>query len=142
MPEAGGEVIQPEEERRYQAEQVEMPDGNTGLLLDRFENILSWAEEDRPREKLLLKGKAALSDAELIAILIGSGTRSLSAVDVAKLAVTAGVLRIEIERPFELCYRPAVQFLFGVDYRQVLVRIGEAWIQGNRLLIFPDCKGQ
>ena len=47
--------------------------------------ILSWAEEDRPREKLLLKGKAALSDAELIAILIGSGTRSLSAVDVAKL---------------------------------------------------------
>jgi DNA repair protein RadC len=47
-------------------------------------NILSWAEEDRPREKLLLKGKSALSDAELIAILIGSGTRSLSAVDVAK----------------------------------------------------------
>lgn len=46
--------------------------------------ILSWAEEDRPREKLLLKGKAALSDAELIAILIGSGTVSMSAVDVAK----------------------------------------------------------
>ncbi|SEJ66943.1 DNA replication and repair protein RadC [Dyadobacter koreensis] len=46
--------------------------------------ILSWAEEDRPREKLLLKGRAALSDAELIAILIGSGTVSLSAVDVAK----------------------------------------------------------
>jgi DNA repair protein RadC len=47
--------------------------------------ILSWAEEDRPREKLLLKGKAALSDAELIAILIGSGTRELSAVDLAKM---------------------------------------------------------
>lgn len=46
--------------------------------------ILSWAEEDRPREKLILKGRAALSDAELIAILIGSGTVSLSAVDVAK----------------------------------------------------------
>jgi len=46
--------------------------------------ILSWAEEDRPREKLILKGKAALSDAELIAILIGSGTVKLSAVDVAK----------------------------------------------------------
>jgi DNA repair protein RadC len=46
--------------------------------------ILSWAEEDRPREKLLLKGKAALSNAELIAILIGSGTVKLSAVDVAK----------------------------------------------------------
>lgn len=51
----------------------------------REKGILSWAEEDRPREKLLLKGKAALSDAELIAILIGSGTPSLSAVDVAKL---------------------------------------------------------
>jgi DNA repair protein RadC len=47
--------------------------------------ILSWAEEDRPREKLLLKGKAALSDAELIAILIGSGTVELSAVDVSKV---------------------------------------------------------
>jgi DNA repair protein RadC len=47
-------------------------------------NIRSWAEEDRPREKLLLKGKAALSNAELIAILIGSGTVKLSAVDVAK----------------------------------------------------------
>nr|WP_221307412.1 DNA repair protein RadC [Rhabdobacter roseus] len=46
---------------------------------------MSWAEEDRPREKLLLKGKAALTDAELIAILIGSGTVELSAVDVAKM---------------------------------------------------------
>ncbi|WP_291777253.1 DNA repair protein RadC [Cecembia sp.] len=42
------------------------------------------AEEDRPREKLLLKGKSVLSDAELLAILLGSGTRSLSAVDLAK----------------------------------------------------------
>ena len=50
--------------------------------------ILSWAEEDRPREKLLLKGKSALSDAELIAILIGSGTRSMSAVDVAKIILS------------------------------------------------------
>ncbi|MFZ2907130.1 MAG: DNA repair protein RadC [Cyclobacteriaceae bacterium] len=49
-----------------------------------FLNIKSWAAEDRPREKLLLKGKAALSDAELIAILLGTGTASMSAVDVAK----------------------------------------------------------
>ena len=52
-------------------------------------NIKTWAEEDRPREKLLLKGKAALSDAELIAILIGSGTAKLTAVDVAKLILAA-----------------------------------------------------
>lgn len=48
-------------------------------------NILKWAEEDRPREKLLLKGKGALSDAELIGILIGSGTRSMSAVDLSRI---------------------------------------------------------
>jgi DNA repair protein RadC len=47
--------------------------------------ISELAEEDRPREKLLLKGKAALSDAELIAILIGSGTPSMSAVDLSRL---------------------------------------------------------
>jgi DNA repair protein RadC len=47
--------------------------------------IQDWAEADRPREKLLLKGRASLSDAEILAILIGSGTISLSAVDVAKL---------------------------------------------------------
>lgn len=46
--------------------------------------IKSWAEDDRPREKLLLKGKTALSDAELIAILIGSGSRNESAVDLSK----------------------------------------------------------
>ena len=48
-------------------------------------DIKSWAEEDRPREKLLLKGKAVLSDAELIGILINSGTSNLSAVDVGKI---------------------------------------------------------
>ena len=46
--------------------------------------IKSWAEDDRPREKLLLKGKTVLSDAELIAILIGSGSRNESAVDLSK----------------------------------------------------------
>lgn len=48
-------------------------------------SIKQWAEEDRPREKLILKGKSALSDAELIGILIGSGTKTMSAVEVAKL---------------------------------------------------------
>ncbi len=46
--------------------------------------IKAWAEEDRPREKLLLKGKTALSDAELIAILIGSGSRDETAVELSK----------------------------------------------------------
>ncbi|HMI08581.1 MAG TPA: DNA repair protein RadC [Flavobacterium sp.] len=46
--------------------------------------IRSWSEDDRPREKLMLKGKSALSDAELIAILIGSGSRNETAVDLSK----------------------------------------------------------
>lgn len=47
-------------------------------------NIKNWAEEDRPREKLLLKGKNTLSDAELIAILIGSGNKTETAVELSK----------------------------------------------------------
>ncbi|MBI9040605.1 DNA repair protein RadC [Lutibacter sp.] len=54
----------------------------------RYENnsisIKYWAEDDRPREKLILKGKTALSDAELVAILIGSGSKNESAVNLAK----------------------------------------------------------
>ncbi len=53
-------------------------------------NIKDWNPEDRPREKLLLKGTSALSDAELIAILIGSGTANLSAVDVSKKILLHG----------------------------------------------------
>ena len=48
------------------------------------QSIKFWAEDDRPREKLILKGKNALSDAELIAILLRSGDRQNSAVDLAK----------------------------------------------------------
>ena len=46
--------------------------------------IKAWAEEDRPREKLLLKGKHSLTDAELVAILIGTGNSGETAVDLAR----------------------------------------------------------
>ncbi|MHB9054823.1 MAG: RadC family protein [Paludibacteraceae bacterium] len=46
--------------------------------------IPNWAEDDRPREKLFNKGSSALSDAELLAILIGSGNREESAVELCK----------------------------------------------------------
>lgn len=49
-----------------------------------FFPITEWNEDDRPREKLLLKGRLALSDAELIAILIGSGSPNESAVSLSK----------------------------------------------------------
>lgn len=47
-------------------------------------SIKNWSQDDQPREKMLYKGKAALSDAELVAILIGSGNRDESAVDLCK----------------------------------------------------------
>jgi DNA repair protein RadC len=46
--------------------------------------ITDWAVEDRPREKLLQKGTSSLSDAELLAILISSGTKDKSAVDLGR----------------------------------------------------------
>ncbi|MFT6036356.1 MAG: DNA repair protein RadC [Marivirga sp.] len=56
---------------------------------DKLKGIKQWAEADRPREKLIDKGRSVLSEAELIAILIGSGTKSLSAIDVAKNILAA-----------------------------------------------------
>ncbi len=47
-------------------------------------SIKQWAESDRPREKLLQKGISSLTDSELLAIIIGSGTRALSAVELSK----------------------------------------------------------
>ncbi|MBK7428405.1 MAG: DNA repair protein RadC [Saprospiraceae bacterium] len=47
-------------------------------------SIKSWAEEDRPREKMLHHGRTHLTDAELLAILLGSGSRNESALDLSK----------------------------------------------------------
>ena len=55
--------------------------------MENYENkigIKAWAEEDRPREKLAGQGRRALTDAELIAILIGSGSRNETAVELSK----------------------------------------------------------
>jgi DNA repair protein RadC len=52
--------------------------------MEELKGIKNWSEEDRPREKLLSKGPTALSDAELLAILIGSGSRTESAVDLCR----------------------------------------------------------
>lgn len=54
--------------------------------MDEFKrlSIRNWAENDRPREKLLNKGASVLSDAELLAILIGSGNKNESAVELCR----------------------------------------------------------
>lgn len=51
--------------------------------------IKDWSEDDKPREKLMLKGKDSLSDAELLAILIGSGSRNESAVALSQRILVA-----------------------------------------------------
>jgi DNA repair protein RadC len=54
--------------------------------MDEYTNlsIRNWAVEDRPREKMMTKGIQSLSDSELIALLIGSGTKKVSAVELAR----------------------------------------------------------
>lgn len=59
-------------------------------------SIKHWAEEDRPREKLILKGKASLSNAEILAILIGSGNREESAVELAQRILTSNQNNLNI----------------------------------------------
>ncbi|NNM58437.1 MAG: DNA repair protein RadC [Legionellales bacterium] len=62
-------------------------------------SINEWPLEDRPREKLLAQGALTLSDAELLAILIGSGTKGHSAVDVARdVLIKSGGLRSLLNR--------------------------------------------
>lgn len=77
-------------------------------------NIKDWAVEDRPREKLLINGARSLSDAELIAILIGSGNLEESAVELSRR-----VLKSVSNNLNDLGRR-------GIDYLQTFKGIGEA----------------
>lgn len=59
--------------------------------MNKQQTIKNWAEDERPREKLVAHGPQVLSDAELIAIIFGNGTRSKSAVDISReLMASAG----------------------------------------------------
>lgn len=57
--------------------------------MDKYLPITEWAESDKPREKLIKHGRSALSDAELLAILLGTGIQNQSAVDLAKKILKA-----------------------------------------------------
>ena len=63
---------------------VELANPPAAEPVSRLRSIKNWAEHDRPREKMLEKGQKALSDAELLAILLGSGSANESAVDLSK----------------------------------------------------------
>ena len=53
-------------------------------------SIKNWAIDDRPREKLMVKGRESLSDSELLAILINTGSKTASALDLAKKVLAIG----------------------------------------------------
>lgn len=77
-------------------------------------NIKDWAAEDRPREKLLNKGARSLSDAELIAILIGSGNNEETAVELSRRILTSAENNLnDLGRK-------------GIDYFMSFKGIGEA----------------
>jgi DNA repair protein RadC len=59
------------------------------IMEENYLSIKNWAEDDRPREKLLNKGASVLSDAELLAIMIGSGSRNESAVQLCRKILKA-----------------------------------------------------
>jgi DNA repair protein RadC len=60
------------------------------MMQEKKYSIKEWAKDDRPREKLLLKGPQTLSESELLAILITNGTREKSALDLAKEIMKLG----------------------------------------------------
>ncbi|HEX8268504.1 MAG TPA: DNA repair protein RadC [Flavobacterium sp.] len=64
--------------------------------------IRNWSEDDRPREKLMLKGKSALSDAELLAILLGSGSRNETAVGLSQRILLSAQNNLNLLGKFSL----------------------------------------
>ena len=63
-------------------------------------SIRDWPDNERPREKLLSRGAAALSDAELLAVFLGSGRRGQSAVDLGRALLSgSGSLKVLLDRP-------------------------------------------
>ena len=59
-------------------------------------NISQWSEEDRPREKLLLKGRHNLSDAELLALILRSGSKNQTAVDLAREVLSSVEFNLDV----------------------------------------------
>jgi DNA repair protein RadC len=70
------------------------------ILKKKSKGIVSWPQEERPRERLLSKGAQALTDAELVAILIRVGLKGTSAVELSRqLLKQFGSLRAMVEAP-------------------------------------------
>ncbi len=93
--------------------------------------IKSWSKEDRPREKLEAKGAAALTDAELLAILIGNGTKNATAVDLGKMILQGRSLRNVAEDSWE-----SLKSVKGIG-RAKAIRLAASFELGRRLDASP-----
>ncbi len=111
-----------------------------------FQNlpIRMWQEDDRPREKFRLKGKSSLSDAELLGVLIGHGTREHSAVDLGKIILqhyNGDLNRLSRSSVQELCKIPGIGEAKAVSILSALelgARKRETQPQVNRIQSSKD----
>ncbi|ELF6204517.1 TPA: DNA repair protein RadC [Pseudomonas putida] len=95
-------------------------------------NIREWPAQERPREKLLLRGAAALSDAELLAVLLGSGVAGRNVLDLARgLLVRFGGLRQFLEAEREAVLREPGIGTVKYAQLQALLEIGRRYLDEN-----------
>lgn len=103
-----------------------------------LKKIKDWAEEDRPREKLLQKGKSVLTEAELLGILVHSGTRRLTALDIARMIL--GSVGNDLHQLSKLNVQELSRFS-GIGEARA-VTIVAALELGRRRRIFEDAEEQ
>lgn len=102
-----------------------------------YRNIKSWAEEDRPREKLLKNGVRSLTDSELLALIIGSGTREISAVELSRIILS------EAPGSFDTLAKKSVKELMkikGVGEAKAISIVAALEIGRRRKEILPESK--
>ena len=113
-------------------------------MAGKYQSIKEWPEEDRPREKLLDRGAEALTDAELLAILLRTGNAGASALDHARLLLSqfGGIKGIDSAPAKELCAIKGIgpaksaQLKAGLEIGRRLGR--EKWEAGQALRSSED----
>jgi DNA repair protein RadC len=114
------------------------------IMAGKYQPIKEWPEEDRPREKLLGRGVEALTDAELLAILLRTGNAGASALDHARLLLSqfGGIKGIDSAPAKELCAIKGIgpaksaQLKAGLEIGRRLGR--EKWEAGQALRSSED----
>jgi len=98
-------------------------------------SIKNWSNDDKPREKLVEKGKAALSDTELIAILIGSGSKNESAVALSRKILAE--VDYDLSRLGKLSVKQLMQFK-GIGFAKAVTIVAALEIGRRRNTVIPS----